>query len=244
MGLYQDLQARAVISRVAKYMFPNGIWYVDPKTQKITHKPQLLWDMEWVQTANENRDPIKHCGLLKTVMFECFRFHPQFCKEVCHKLVIHPKTFHDLWKLYSIQEKLQYESKCGIEKRPYVPHLYGGYFYCYSMDEVKRKQKEVQTLIDKNFREPVEAKPKRGCTEMEDQFGLSSTWIPNSPELIKAEEHYASHFDFPSEFKKYPSWLKPDIMLKWFEWARDNNDETVKEFGVKNILSDIDIDYY
>ena len=118
MSLYEELRAVTVVSRVDKYMFPRGIWYIEPKTQKITHKPQLLWDMEWVPTAVEKRDPTKHCGMLKTVLFECFGFHPQFCKNVCHKLVVHPKTFHDLWKLYSIQQALDYEAKCGIEKRP------------------------------------------------------------------------------------------------------------------------------
>jgi hypothetical protein len=112
------------------------------------------------------------------------------------------------------------------------------------MKEGEKKRKEVQEAIDKHFREPVEAKLKRGCTEMEDRYGLSSTWKPDSKEIIKAEKFYASFFDFPSELGVYPTWLKPDIMLTWFEYARENNDETVKEFGVKNILSDIDINYY
>lgn len=244
MNLYTDLQARAVISKVAKYMFPNGLWYVDPKTHKVTHDPRLMWDMEWVPTAIEKRDPTKHCGLLKTVLFECLGFHPQYCKNVCHKIVVHPKTFHDLWKLYSIQEKLGYEAKCGTEKRPYIDHLYGGYFYCYSMKEGEEKAREVQGEINKHFREPVGVRLKRGCTEMEDRFGLSSTWKQDSQAIIDAEKHYASYFDFPSELGEYPAWLKPDIMLTWFEWARENNDKTVKEFGVKSILSDIEIEYY
>ncbi len=244
MSLYDDLQTRTIISRVAKYMFPSGVWYIDPVDQKITHQPQISWDQTWVSTANEKRSPDKHCGLLKTVLFECFGFHPQFCKEICHKLVVHPETFHDLWKLYSIQERLQYEAKCGIELRKYTPHLYGGYFYCYSMKEGEEKARKVQEQVNKYFREPVEVKLKRGCTEMEDRFGLSSTWKPTPTKLIEAELHYASFFNFPSEAIPYPIWLKPDIMIKWFEWARENNDKTVKEFGIKNILSDIDIKYY
>ncbi len=244
MSLHAETQKRRILGRVAKYMFPSGVWYVDPADEKITHKPQIAWDHEWVSTANEQRQSDKHCGLLKTVLFECFGFHPQYCKNVCWKLVLNPKTFHDLWKLYQIQIKLNFEAKCGPEFRPYIDHLYGGYFYCYSKEEGDQKAREVQKQVNKHFREPVEVKLKRGCTEMEDRFGLSSTWKPTPKELIKAEKHYASFFNFPSEAIPYPEWIKPEIINKWFDFARDNNDVTVKEYGIKYVGSDIEIDYY
>jgi len=236
--------ARTVVSRVAKYMFPSGIWYIDPKTEKITHKPQLLWNVPWVSTNNMARNPDKHCGLLKTVLFECFGFHPEFCKTVCHKLVVHPTTFHDLWKMYSIQEKLQYEAKCGIELRPNVDWAYGGYFYCYSMKEAHDKRIVVQKEIDKHFREPYKVQIKRGCTEMEDRFGPSSEWEDTAEAILLAEDHYASFFDFPSELMNQPAFIKPDIFLKWFDRAADIGDKTVQEYNGHRPLVEMDLDYY
>ena len=244
--LYLQLSQRVIISRVQDLMRPKGNWYVDAITEKITAEPPIAvnHNTTWAHIHTSKKNPDSTCTYNKLVLWERFGLHPSFCKTICHKVVVHPKTLKDLFTLHDIFTKEELESKVGTELRKRVPHLYGGYCYCYSMDQGQAVKAFVQKRIDKHFKEPVGAQLKIGCTEMEEHFGRSTTWPEVTDIQRENEKHIASFFDLPVMVTDFPEFVKWDIMLEWFNVAWKHQDPTVNELNRGRPLYTSEIDYY
>jgi len=195
----------------------------------------LGWDTPWhhVKHAYE-----KDCATWHQILFnmissklpEVNQFTPIGCQR-CWKVVVRPKTLKQLFILEDLQFRLNHPSKCGIEVRPTVHGLYGGYFYntgfrpgceCYKMvrkavDEEEGLGKEINVFL------------KRGCTEMEHLCGDSRLWHPT--EYQAAIEQLVDRYMTKDDVVRgQPDHLVYHIHRKWIEFAYTWGDPTYKEY--------------
>ena len=163
-----------------------------------------------------------NCTFLKTFIYELIsqkmtpekKFIPTECLD-CYKVVVRPESLDELYRLKDIQKQMDFPSKCGIEKRPEVDALYGGYWYCIGLEH------GLEMLDTVNFGlsgTNMKAFLKRGCTEFEADHGPSDKWTAkDGQEEIEKEAIDRVYFD---NFK-YPQTEsdKRRIMEEWDIWA-------------------------
>lgn len=126
----------------------------------------------------------KHnCVMLKTFIYELIskrlppgkRFIPSECQS-CYKVVVRPESYDQLLVLKQIMNELRLPGKCGIEKRESVDALYGGYFYCYGIEDGLKRLEQVKAVLIQHDMADMDCFLKRGCTEYEADFGPSDKW--------------------------------------------------------------------
>ena len=107
------------------------------------------------------------------------QFVPSGCQE-CYKVVVRPETYEDMLKLEEAMQTRGWPSKIGIERRPFVPALYGAYFYNRGLEAGIERHEEVLDAIIHSLPPGRMARMqiylKRGCTEMEMEQGPSDKW--------------------------------------------------------------------
>ena len=190
------------------------------------------WDTPWEYT---NTDPANDC-LFGEIIFEAVADRmapgsmgvPLSCQN-CWKVVTRPKTLQQLFTIRDIQLELKHPSKVGIETRPSVYGLYGGYWYNHSLREGLERYRQVRGMIDTNLGPDVPLLLKRGCTEMEAKYGDSQKWRPGYGQK-EIEQYIRNHIVFPPRSTTPPKENIPHIHRKWVEWAYQNGDETYKEY--------------
>ena len=203
------------------------------KNGKFKHKHRITKDTPWVL----NKKLATHPTIDGCTEYHWFfsgkdarlGFIHSFCHD-CYKVVVRPKTVKQLFQLCDLQEKMDYPSKCGIELRPYVPALYGGYFYNRSLEDgkecLKTIKKEVRSKIDPTIKIIL----KRGCTEFEQRFGPSDKWMVELDQLKFEKEFLNVYVKDIGPKIEMPLYLKSHVKTKWLHWAAQNNDKTYKEF--------------
>ena len=150
---------------------------------------------------------------------EVFEFLPEFCKDLCWKVVIYPQNVEQLDYLYKRMEEWQYPSKCGVDLRDYVPDKksnYAAFIYADSKFEAKSIYKRVRSELPDYFNIII----KSGCTEHE----LDEHLKPN-PEV---ERKLNTMFKMTNSDANYtqPDWLKNKIRFWWLKYARSIGDQT------------------
>lgn len=173
----------------------------------------------------------KHCSLDHNVIYGNWRIiHPR-CLE-CWKTVVAPRTFHELMLLEELENKLQFDSKCGIELRDYTPRHYGGYFYSSSLDAGRARYKEVKDAVSEFISPEVGASVilKRGCTEYEMGTGPSLYWniTPAQEEMLELIEAFV---DVKRGHGEQSSMLKRNTRMKWVLWAHANGDMSYVDYN-------------
>jgi len=137
-NLFKELRGTDIIPGMHNAdMFGPGRW-VDGKTGKWRKTVGIDIDTPWIYT---NPHPHLFCMYYQQI-FNAYGFIPKKCLD-CYKVVVMPRTFHELMQLLYVQELLIEENKkcwckCGIEIRDTVSRNYGGYFYTvkqYNNDE-------------------------------------------------------------------------------------------------------------
>jgi len=102
-------------------------------------------------------------------------FIPTQCLN-CWKVVVKPKTLKQLFTLKKAMLKMNYYSKCGIEKRITVGANYGAYTYCPSPEVGLKRKVEIRNMVDRELGKGIPVFLKRGCTEYEAFYGDSLNW--------------------------------------------------------------------
>ena len=106
-------------------------------------------------------------------IFSTYEVIPKFCFG-CYKVQIEPQTILDLIKLFIIFDNINLENdnfrKTMIEIRPNVKGNYKGLIYCDSLAEAKIIQNKLKFLLQKNIKNNIICKVKRGCTEFAEKF--------------------------------------------------------------------------
>ena len=202
-------------------------------------------DAPWVYVRHKKDLP---CSFCTEVLFNTFKIFPRSCLN-CWKVVVRPRTVKELILLLELEENYtDRPCKCGIEKRPYVPALYGGYFYNGSKKEGLECLKDVRSLVSKHISPDIDVTLKRYCTEFELKFGpttqIEETLVRgyyNDPENGKIpvmkigqmqiwEQIARKIFDIDEDKTYQPHWIRQHVIVEWFKWAWANGDMTVKEF--------------
>ena len=166
------------------------------------------------------------CGVILKELPKEEHFVPSYCAN-CYKVVIRPETFSELLELEALLKSLNYSSKCGIEVRPFVKGLYGGYFYTEGLDKGLQRLKEIQEYYP-------DATLKRGCTEFEMNHGPSDKWEVTTQQL-ELERTVGEMVGI------YGDDLIQDLGMvhqKWMDWAYKFDKTFVHELYPKCITYD------
>lgn len=201
---------------------------------------RLNYDLPWVFNRHIHFSPMQNqCDSYQHYFTQKMGFIHTNC-HTCYKIVFKPKTIIQLFKLYDLQDKLEIPGKCGIEARPFVPRLYGGYWYTRSLAEGREKYKKIYEEIAKvpelaPLLDEVDSEGKsrnlilkKGCTEFEMKFGDSDKW-EILPEQDKWEKRFTELHVVDCDYTRQPDYLIAYIQRKWIHWAVDNDDETYLE---------------
>ena len=170
---------------------------VSLETGKVTSTQYADWESSWDYICN---DPKRRgfCDKFQD-FFNMYRVVPPFCIN-CWKVVVKPRKHSELIKLRNIMREMATDDstvwcKCGSDHRPYVPGLYGGYFYNDSKETgLKRLQQVRERLWDVLKQDGTPAYLKRYCTEFEQALGDSAKYV--MPEYAEdAERFYIANLE-------------------------------------------------
>lgn len=158
------------------------------------------------------------------------KFVPAGCHE-CFKVVVRPQTLKELFALEKLQLRLNRPSKCGIELRPTVHGLYGGYFYNQGLEQGLERYREVRRAVDEAplLGREVGVILKRGCTEFELECGPSDQWQVTEEQmrLERLVNRWVSRDDV---IRTQPEQVLWRIYRQWIEHAYAWGDPTYSEF--------------
>jgi len=226
-NLYKELDFKNLIPRMENVGFINtGGRFVSVESQKIHKTPALSTEAVWIY-VNPNKNMF--CNEYQLIV-KGFGFIPQRCLE-CYKVVIMPRSFHELMVLWELEEKVAIENptfwcKCGIEKRDFVNRNYGGYFYCHGLEVGKQRYKTVRKLIDDNLSPDVNVILKRYCTEFELMFGPSDKY-EQPPGALELEKWFWDNVEIQQDAYKQPEFIRQHVVQSWMMFAWGRGDKTV-----------------
>jgi len=236
LSYYEILKGRNIIG-ATKHLLRQGILELRFSDGKLFPAAiKNTWETPWSHQRSSYRS---NCYIWKDIIFENIvmtvlpqemRFVPSGCQN-CYKVVVRPKTLKQLFALEELQRRLDLASKCGIEIRPRVFGLYGGYFYNRGLDEGIQCYKIVRQAVDedKELGPDVAIILKRACTEMEHGVGPSDKWVITEEqkqfealidELIVTDVPYVSQTPH----------AKDHVHQLWIEKAYEWGDTTVYEY--------------
>ena len=225
-NLYRELNAWNMIPRMdAGGMLGHGR-YVDVETKKLHKFPAIDVDPNWIYT---NPNPDLLCMEYHAIV-KGFGFIPKKCLD-CYKVVVTPRSFHELMLLYELELEMVEENprcwcKCGTEERPFVPRNYGGYFYTRGIDGGRARYKTVREKVSEKINPKVSVILKRYCTEFELRFGESDKY--QQPEGAKEiEDYFWQNVDIMTGARKQPEFVIQHTIQNWMEFAWARGDMTV-----------------
>jgi hypothetical protein len=231
---YYDWMVAHDILEQLRPLWEQGGFYIRESDGKLASDPKLAIESPWRHVLIAwNFD----CGTWHRIIFDYLsrklppgeKFVPSKCFE-CFKVVVRPKTLVQLFALEKLMHQLQRPSKCGIELRPSVHGLYGGYFYNTGLKEGLERWREVREAVsaDPHMGPDIAVILKRGCTEFEFECGPSDEWqitdIQRRLEMLV--DKYLAKDDVVRHQPEQVVW---HIHRKWIEHAYAHGDPTYKE---------------
>jgi len=212
-------------------LFARGACYVR-EDGKIGIKGNNVWDVPWIHVMPkggeiEARDRLALCFLSMDVKFRFYNFVPIRC-HACWKVVVRPRTVKELFALHELQKELNLWSKAGIEERPFVPAIYGGYFYNDTIEEGHECKSIVAKAVASEISRDIPVFLKRGCTEYERVFPERGWRIP------PGQKEFEAWMDdlLVLEVNKIqpPDFMELNAKRKWVERAFEIGDATYLDF--------------
>ena len=220
-GNYFQTEPIDIIEKLKPFFKQGSLFIRDDG--KIDRNMRHDYDSPWIfaRTA-PNRD----CFLYMNLFSPTWKMVHSRCQE-CWKVVVKPRTLEQLFNLLKLQQELNLPSKCGIELREYISALYGGYFYNNSLEEGQECYDLIKSRFKGDLLEENSTILKRGCTEMERDFGDSSKWSTTDYQL-QLESVLQEAFVQDIKRSPTPDYLIRYIQRKWIRWAYSNGDITYK----------------
>lgn len=232
---YQTVSSDDIIESFKPLLINGGYRLRDEDGKICVTTPSMGWETPWHHIVH---DAFLDCHRWHTVLFDLFSrnlppnesFVPSACQQ-CWKVVVRPRSLLGLFALMNLQVKLQRPSKCGIETRPYVHGLYGGYFYNHSLGEGIDCYKLVREEVNNapHLGEDVDVILKRACTEYEKKIGDSDKW-QISKKQIYIETLVNKWFVRDNVLREQPSFVVSRVHKKWIEFAYSYGDPTYIHF--------------
>jgi hypothetical protein len=236
MTPYEELRKRDWVKYFEEHFKAGGVRF--NKDGKFRVFERLIYDSPWVHSPiSIEKDLESSCSLYHEFFANKIGFIHSACHN-CYKVVVMPNTVKQLFELCDYQKDINLPGKCGIEKRTYVPRLYGGYFYNQGLEMGRECHNLVKKGIHSLISKDIDVILKRGCTEFEMQYGPSDKWeiVPEQDEYEKKfEEVFVSDAAVPTEM---PDYVIANVKCKWLHFAAEAKppDYTYKEFTGGNPL--------
>jgi hypothetical protein len=162
----------------------------------------------------------------------------------CFKVVVRPENVIELIKLKEIQEKLprEIQCKCGTEdQRSNVEAAYGGYFYSRGIEAGLDMLDNVRFILQDKVKGDIFL--KRACTEYEQRFGASNTWVYN-PKEAEYSEWIDNNFHKNCWERPYlPEMARKDVVSRWLYYAASIGDLSYLEKTNEKHLHAVPIKY-
>lgn len=237
-SFYEELVAIDVIDPIMP-LFVKGLITVDlrkPKPFSLTREDVGLNRMWTFSTVCPDRKCAKWLG----VYFKFYHILPPPCKQ-CWKVVYVPQALDELIELSKFQARLGLPGKCGTEARDYTSGIggYRAFWYCPYYKGLKAARAHfgrIKNALIKEFGEDFilrrEAQDrlylKRGCTELERDFGPSDKWdeIDHSRKFNLLETVWEDPFEPRIEFTP----LRYTNYKRWIETAMAYGDLSVIQY--------------
>lgn len=224
---YPYLAQHDILERIKPLLEKQG-YYLRDEDGKITAELHQTWNTPWHHVYDDGKSD---CYLWHSIIFDVCGFIPTGCLK-CFKVVVRPKTLKQLFALLDLELELKHPSKCGIEIRPTVRGLYGGYFYNRSLEDGLECFKKVKkALSEDEVLQPLSETVilKRGCTEFEMACGRSDEWGIT-------EDDYQTELKLSELIVRKVPLAQPEYVLNhihanWIKWAWAAGDDTVDEFS-------------
>jgi len=199
------------------------------KDDKLRISPLFEPDTSWV---NVRVTSDRLCARWHGVYFKGWGLVPAQCRG-CFKVVCHPASLKGLLAIHQLQKNMDLVSKCGMDTRDYVPHLYSAFWYG-DLDKGLDGGRELYRKVKPKILETIGAQTnvilKRGCTEFELRLGPSDTWKWTEKDEIM-QSILDSVIEMDDEDSLYmPKFLDFHVMRKWIEWAWSHGDQSAREF--------------
>jgi len=204
--------------------------YIDTVDQQLHKFTGIETDLPWILV---NPNPDLYCMEYRAI-FDGFGFIPSKCLQ-CYKIVVMPRTFHQLMQLLDLMENLSKENptfwcKCGVERRDFVPRSYGGYFYTKTHDVGRARYKTVRRAVSEHISPDVNVILKRYCTEFEMTLGPSDKYV--QPEVAREiERKFWANVHIEQSARPQPDFVKLHIIKQWMLFAWGRGDMTVKQYN-------------
>lgn len=145
----------------------------------------------------------------------------------CYKVVARPETIHQCFLMVDIMEKLNLNSKIGVEPRDRVDADYGAYFYNTGLIQAKATEDLVrQTLEEAGIY--IEVFTKRACTEFELHHGPSDTWQSFEGQA-EVEAYITEKIAYERVDDGQTDWHKENVFGSWLVFAHGRRDYTYME---------------
>jgi len=185
-------------------------------------------------------DPDRKCGKWLDIYHEHYKILPPPCKK-CWKLVYKPYTVVELIEIQKFQSQLNLPAKCGLENRDYTSDRgsYRAFWYCpydCGLQGGREHFQLVKTALEDHFgKEFIHNKIerdhfylKRGCTELERDFGPSDQWdqIDHSKKFNILESVWEDPWNPTKEFPP----LVYTNYKRWIEYAIAYGDQSVLQY--------------
>ena len=229
-NLYAEINAWNMIPKMeAGGLFGQGR-YIDIDTKKLSKFPAIDANPAWVYT---NPLPDVPCIELKAIS-DGFSFIAAECRN-CWKIVVVPKSFHQLMQLLDLQKQMVKEDskcycKCGTEPRVFIPWNYGGYFYARNKEDAYELKDKVRERVSESLNPDVVVYIKRGCTEFELKYGPSDTY--QRPEHAdEIEKYFWENVNIEKGATKHPEFIIQNVIRGWMLFAWGRGDMTVKLYN-------------
>jgi hypothetical protein len=229
-NLYHDLSKSDILPGQLRAGFGDGR-YIDPKDHKWhAFFRSVDHSLPWIQT---NPNPDLYC-LDYHAIVDGYGFIPKKCLE-CYKVVVSPRSFHELMQLLDLQKSMVKENpkcwcKCGVEMRDFVPRNYGGYFYTRGLEQGRIRYRTVRDAVDDAISKDVPVLLKRYCTEFEFDLGPSNLY--KQPEgADKIEKMFWDSVDCQQEAVPQPDFVQRNIIRRWIRFAWGRGDSSVIEYN-------------
>lgn len=230
LSIYQEMVAIDVIDPVLEAWIQGRI-SLPMDTKKFRLEQEIGINRTWTfATVCQERKCAKWLG----IYHKFYKILPPPCKQ-CWKVVYAPQNLTELMDMQKVQAEMALPAKCGTEQRDYTSGLggYRAFWYCPFYAGLKGGRahfKRIKNALIKHFTEElIEARQasghfflKRGCTELERDFGSSEKWdeIDHSPKFNLLE----SVWEDPNEQEtEWPPLVYTNVK-RWIEYAVAHND--------------------
>lgn len=240
-NLYMNLDKLDIITKL-KPILERGGYYLRPEDGKIVPRfTAIAHNAPWayVQTTPEAR-----CDVYHKVFYKQLKHIHSYCRN-CWKIVVRPRTLKELFELYEIEKEMGVPCKCGMEMRPTVGGLYGGYFYTRSKEQGIERYKEVREIVSERISPEVPVILKRYCTEFELGGEGYEGQGPSDkiPDVTREEREMEKYIEALLPDVNYttpqPKHVLANVMKRWIHHAFEHGDLTYLEYtGGKKLTKD------